>query len=473
MSINQSLLRQIPKVDELLESDGLRTLRETVPHSVLMEQVRAVLDELRGQILREERQQLPSLEEIVEIAAGLIRRSSQKSLRRVINATGVVLHTNLGRARLCAQAAQAVGEIADGYSNLEYNLAVGKRGSRYDHVEEILCKLTGAESAMVVNNNAAAVLLILSAMTRGKEVVISRGELVEIGGSFRVPDIMEQSGGILKEVGTTNKTHLRDYVAAIDPDRTGALLKVHTSNYRILGFTESVGLPQLVELGRQYGLPVIYDVGSGALLDFSACGLSDEPTVVQSIKEGADVVSFSGDKLLGGPQAGIIVGKKEYLDLMKRHPLTRAFRVDKMTLAALEETLRLYLDEERAKREIPTLRMLLAPEEELLERAEYLCGLLQQTIPGICASIEHENGQVGGGSMPGQLLPGYAVAVSPTDCSAAQLEKRLREWDTPLVGRIAHDRFLLDVRTMEPAELEPAAAALRACLGRQGREGQA
>ncbi len=464
MAIDYSLLRQIPKVDELLGCQTLEPLREQVPHSLLKEQIRLVLDTIRQEVFAETRDSIPDAEELFSLISESIKRASQRNLRRVVNATGVVLHTNLGRAKLCRQAVQAVEEVAEGYSTLEYNLHTGSRGSRYDHVEQLLCRLTGAQSAMIVNNNAAAVLLILSAVAKGKEVVISRGELVEIGGSFRVPEIMEQSGGILREVGTTNKTHLSDYENAVDPECTGALLKVHTSNYKILGFTQSVPLPQLAELGKQYHLPIIYDIGSGAMLDFTPYHLQEEPTVAQSIREGADVVSFSGDKLLGGPQAGIIVGKKKYLDLMKRHPLTRAFRVDKMTLAALEATLMLYLDEEQAKREIPTLRMLLAPEEELEKKAHLLCEKIRQAVPGLNSCVQQEIGQVGGGSMPTQELPSYVVAIQPAGCSLERLEKALREDEIPLIGRIAHDRFLLDVRTMEPEEFDLAAQSLRRCL---------
>ena len=464
MSNNHTLLRQIPKVDELLCRERFQRLLQCFPRPALMECIRAVLQTLRTEILQGVRAEIPDTVCLSEMTEEELRRRARPSLRRVINATGVVLHTNLGRAKLCRQAARAVEEVADGYSTLEYNVDAGCRGSRYDHVEPLLCKLTGAESAMVVNNNAAAVLLTLSAMVRGKEAVVSRGELVEIGGSFRVPDIMEQSGGVLREVGTTNKTHLRDYASAIEEGRTGALLKVHTSNYKILGFTQSVPLPELVKLGEEHGVPVIYDVGSGAMLSFASFGLPEEPRIAQCVKEGADVVCFSGDKLLGGPQAGIIVGKKRYLDLMKRHPLTRAFRVDKMTLAALEATLRLYQDEELAKREIPTLNMLFLPEDELKERAERLCAAISQKAPALSPVVEAQSGQVGGGSMPGQFLPGYTVALSPETGTAMQLETRLRGCEIPLIGRIAHEKLLLDVRTIDPEEYPVVVENLVQCM---------
>ena len=465
MSTNKNLFRMIPKMDVLLGSACIAGLEGEVPHTLILEELRGLLDGLRREILAGERDAVPTAEELAREGARRIRKAQQKSLRRVINGTGVVLHTNLGRARMCPQAVQAVEEVASGYSNLEYNLEEGCRGSRYDHVEELLCRLTGAEAAMVVNNNAASVLLILGAMTQGREVVISRGELVEIGGSFRVPEIMEQSGSILREVGATNKTHLRDYENAIDPERTAALLKVHTSNYRIIGFTESVSVPELAELGRQHDIPVIYDMGSGAMLDFGPYRLMEEPTVGQCVRDGADVVCFSGDKLLGGPQAGIIVGKRCWIEKMKKHPLTRAFRVGKMALAALEATLDLYLDPEKAVREIPTIQMLLTPGEELLAKAKELKACLEQAIPGLPVAVEADEGQVGGGSMPGQLLPGWAVSL---DCrkfsTPEQLEQDLRRGEPAVVGRIAHEHFLLDVRTIDRTEFAMTAETIRACL---------
>lgn len=308
-------------------------------------------------------------------------------------------------------------------------------------------------------------MLILSSLMQGKEVVISRGELVEIGGSFRVPEIMEQSGNILKEVGTTNKTHFQDYENAIDPEKTGALLKVHTSNYRIIGFTDGVPLSELVGLGHKNNIPVIYDIGSGAMIDFASYRLPDEPNVIRCLKTGVDVVSFSGDKLLGGPQAGIIIGKKAFLDKMKRHPLARAFRVDKMTLAALEATLRVYMDEEKAVKEIPTLKMLLADGIELHEKAETLCSLLKKGLPNIEAAVIRTSGQVGGGSMPGQLLESYAVEINcPAECPPDRLSEKLRACEPPVIGRIAHDRFILDVRTMEKSDMTEAADAVCSCL---------
>ena len=346
------LLRAIPKVTELYDLPEVSDLREHYASSSVTEWIRTVLEQLRSAILSGEVTTLPTLEELGDRMRRVAARESLPSLRPVINATGVILHTNLGRGCLSDRAADAVYDIARGYSTLEYNVEAGHRGSRHDHVEKLLCRLTGAESAMVVNNNAAAVMLILSTLAQGGEVITSRGELVEIGGSFRVPDIMELCGCHLREVGTTNKTHLSDYERAIG-EQTRALLKVHTSNYRIVGFTESLPLSDIVALGCRTGLPVVEDLGSGSLVDLEHYGIHDEPTVQNSIRAGVDVVSFSGDKLLGGPQAGIILGKKPYIDRMKHHPLARAIRVDKMTIAALWATLTTYQDLHRAEQEIP------------------------------------------------------------------------------------------------------------------------
>lgn len=445
MTTNHTLFRSIPKMDVLLAAPCIAELEGEVPHSLIMEQLRSLLDQLRREILSGERETVPQAEELACEGARRIRKAQQASLRRVINGTGVVLHTNLGRAKLCAQAVRAVEEAATGYCNLEYNLEEGRRGSRYDHVEELLCRLTGAEAAMVVNNNAASVMLILGAMTRGREVIISRGELVEIGGSFRIPDIMVQCGCSLREVGTTNKTHIKDYREAIN-ENTKALLKVHTSNYRIVGFSESVSLAEMAELGRETGLPVIQDLGSGSLVDLTPLGIHDEPTIQQSVKAGIDVISFSGDKLLGGPQAGVIIGKKKWIDLLKAHPLARAMRVDKMTLAALRETLYSYLDPETAMREIPTMAMLSAPSHVLKSKAGVLCQMLKDA--GLEAQVIETEDQVGGGSVPTQLLPSFGVALEHGELTLEQLEAKMRLRDKPIIGRIAKERYFLDVRTL-------------------------
>ena len=441
----QEMLRGIPKVDELMQQAAILALREALPTAAVRAAVREELEGLRQSILAGEIQALPDEEALCEAICRRAREDALPSLRPVINGTGVVLHTNLGRACLSLRAADAVTAVARGYSTLEYDLAQGQRGSRHDHIETLVCQVTGAEAAMVVNNNAAAVLLILSALGKGGEVITSRGELVEIGGSFRIPEIMVQCGCTLREVGATNKTHLRDYENAIGPE-TRALLKVHTSNFKIMGFSQSVPLDELVALGHERGLPVIEDLGSGSLVDLEQFGIHDEPTVQQSVKAGVDIISFSGDKLLGGPQAGIILGKAEYIRLLKRHPLARAMRVDKMTIAALRETLYAYADEELARREIPVLAMLGAKPHQLREKAGVLCAMLQEQ--GVSAQVVPTQDQVGGGSVPTQLLDAWAVAIAPGRLTVDQLEEKLRLRPLPIIGRITHEQYILDVRTL-------------------------
>ena len=438
--MNQQLLRKLPKIDDLLRSSALEQLREEYPEQTIADGARQVIADLRAGIVNGSVDMLPDEDVLLDRITKRIRAAARPSMHTVINGTGIVLHTNLGRACMSEKAAHAAYDAACRYSTLEYNVATGSRGLRYSHVESLICRLTGAESALVVNNNAAAVLLVLSAMTTGGQVPVSRGELVEIGGSFRVPEIMEACGAQLKEVGTTNKTHLFDYERAITPD-TKALMKVHTSNYRIVGFTEKPSLSEMVELGHRYNLPVIEDLGSGCLVNLEQFGLHDEPTVQESIKAGVDVVTFSGDKLLGGPQAGIIVGKKQYLDMMKRHPLTRAMRVDKMTLAALEATLRSYAD--GIWNDIPTMAMLAASAVELKEKAGVLLEQLRQAE--VSAHLVAVEGQVGGGSVPTQTMPSWAVAL---EGDVESLEKKLRLGENTIVGRIHDGKYLLDVRTI-------------------------
>ena len=441
----QEMLRGIPKVDELMQQEVISDLREDLPTAAVRSAVRAELDQLRQAILAGEVHELPGTDALCAAICRRAREDALPSLRPVINGTGVVLHTNLGRACLSQRATDAVTAVARGYSTLEYDLAKGQRGSRHDHIETLVCQVTGAEAAMVVNNNAAAVLLILSALGKGGEVITSRGELVEIGGSFRIPEIMVQCGCTLREVGATNKTHLRDYENAIGPE-TKALLKVHTSNFKIMGFSQSVPLDELVALGREKGLPVIEDLGSGSLVDLEQFGIHDEPTVQQSVKAGMDIISFSGDKLLGGPQAGIILGKAEYIRQLKRHPLARAMRVDKMTIAALRETLYAYTDEALACREIPVLAMLGAKSHQLREKAGVLCAMLQEQ--GVKAQVVPTQDQVGGGSVPTQLLDAWAVAIDPGQMTVDQLEEKLRLRPLPIIGRITHEQYILDVRTL-------------------------
>ena len=438
--MKEQLLRKLPKVDTLCQTQELTSLRQEYGDRAVVDAVRQVLAQLRQGILESSVQELPSFDALHGQIRDRVIRNDLPSLRTVINGTGIILHTNLGRACLSEKAAQAAADAARQYSNLEYNIASGQRGTRYAHIEELLCRLTGAESALVVNNNAAAVLLVLSALTQGGQVVVSRGELVEIGGSFRVPDIMEACGAQLKEVGATNKTHLADYQKAITPN-TKALMKVHTSNYRIVGFTETPSLSALVELGHQNGLPVIEDLGSGCLINLVPFGIRDEPTVQDSLKAGVDVVSFSGDKLLGGPQAGIILGKKKYIDILKKHPLTRAMRVDKMTLAALETTLRSY--EQGCLEEIPVLDMLSVSSETLQQKANDLASML--TDSGVNASIVPVESRVGGGSLPNHSLPSFAVALTG---DVNSLEEKLRLGLHPIIGRIHNEMYLLDMRTL-------------------------
>ena len=454
---NKHLLRSLPKVDEVLRQPAIAAL--DLPQSVITDLVRQRIDGLRRRVLDSDLQTLPSMEDLCAEICTAAKAAAKPSLRPVINATGITLHTNLGRACLSEKAVQAAADAARRYSTLEYDVESGQRGSRYSHVEKLLCKITGAEAAMVVNNNAAAVLLILSALGKGGEVITSRGELVEIGGSFRIPEIMEQCGCSLREVGATNKTHLRDYERAICED-TRALLKVHTSNFRIMGFTESVSLQELVELGKQTGLPVIEDLGSGCFFDLETLGIHDEPTVMNSVKAGVDIISFSGDKLLGGPQAGIILCKEKWIKTLKSHPLTRAMRVDKMTLAALEATLDTYLDPEKAQQEIPTIRMLAIDPALLKLRAEALYEKL--TALGVTCQVIPEQDQVGGGSVPTQLLPTWAVAVDPQNVTVDGLEERLRKQsDIPIIGRIVKDRYLLDTRTLWEEDFDYIAQAVK------------
>lgn len=458
----QDMLRAIPKVDELLGMEPLQALAEQTPAPALREAVREELEALRRRILAGDTGHIPNREDLCAAVCRRAREASLPSLRGVVNGTGVTLHTNLGRACLSRRAVEAVVGVAGGYSTLEYDVDAGRRGSRHSHVEALLCAVTGAEGAMVVNNNAAAVLLILSALGKGGEVITSRGELVEIGGSFRVPDIMVQCGCALREVGTTNKTHLSDYEGAITPE-TRALLKVHTSNYKIMGFTESVPLAELVALGRERGLPVIEDLGSGSLVDLEQFGIHGEPTVQQSVQAGVDIISFSGDKLLGGPQAGIIIGRKDYIETLKKHPLARALRVDKMTLAALRETLYAYTDPAMAVREIPTLAMLAVPEHVLREKAELLCRALADR--GVTAQTVPTQDQVGGGSVPTQLLPAWAVAIDPGRLTVDGLEAALRRRERPIIGRITHEQYLLDTRTLWESDFDYIAEAAAEVIG--------
>ncbi|MBP1712249.1 MAG: selA [Deltaproteobacteria bacterium] len=465
----QRYLRALPKVDELFLLPSLQSLLKDHSKFLIVESIRRAVDRRRQAILKAaDPPQVPAVEMPPEKWADAVKEELAEvlrpSLRPVINATGVVLHTNLGRAPLAAEVLQHIVETAQGYSNLEFDLTTGERGSRYEHVEEILCRLSGAESALAVNNNAGAVLLSLNTLAEGREVIVSRGQLVEIGGSFRIPDVMKKSGARLVEVGTTNRTHLRDYEQALG-DKTALLLRVHTSNYRILGFTAEVPLRELVTLGSSKNLPVMDDLGSGCLIDLSRFGLEPEPTVQEAIQAGADVVTFSGDKLLGGPQAGMIVGKKRYLDPIKKNPLTRALRIDKLTLAGLESTLRLYLEGDQALSRLPTFRMLTGSMGNLERRSKRFLKILSKEVGALCRlRLKDDSSQVGGGALPIQELPTKVLALFPAKLSAADLEKRLRNGEPPVVVRIKENEVLLDLRTVAKEEERLLIKALKDAL---------
>ena len=459
MICTNDLFRKIPKADYLLSSCYQSGLKERFGTSCIRESLQEVLSDLRKAISEGRCTAIPEVGDLVSEIEACCEVHSRSSLRPVINATGVILHTNLGRSVLSRKAADAVFDAATGYSTVEYDIAHGSRGSRYIHVESLLTKLCECEAAMVVNNNAAAVLLMLSEIASGREVIVSRGELVEIGGSFRMPDIMALSGSVLREIGTTNKTHPADYEKVIG-ENTAALLKVHTSNFVISGFTESVGIREMVSIAHRHGLPALYDLGSGILYPMSASGLETEPTVRDAIRAGADLVSFSGDKLLGGPQAGLIVGCKAYIDRLKANPLMRALRCDKLTLAALEATLRIYLEPEQADYEIPTRRMLLESPDIIAEKARQLYELLLD-IPEVCIEIVADSSMAGGGSLPGKTFPTTCVAVLPKGLSANAVEKALRMCNLPVIARIRNNRCLLDMRTVTAEEIPLLAESIR------------
>lgn len=449
--MNKNLLyRSIPKVDILLEKEEIQNAIEEYGREIVMEAIREEMEGLRAYIgtCEDEEAALDKIESLTEQILRYVKKVNTPNMRMVINGTGTILHTNLGRAPISQEHMAKLSNIVTGYSNLEYNLEAGKRGERYSHFEELLCRLTGAEAAMAVNNNAAAVMLILSSMAKGGEVVVSRGELVEIGGKFRIPDVMEQSGATLVEVGTTNKTHYSDYEDAIT-EETKALLKVHTSNYRIVGFTDTVTIADLAPLAKERELPLIEDLGSGVLVDLSKYGLTYEPTVQDSIKNGADVVCFSGDKLLGGPQAGIIIGKKKYIDMMKKNQLTRALRIDKFTATALELVLQEYLSEEKAIQNIPVLRMIHETKEEVTARARSLKNMLNRAGLDADFGLEECESQIGGGSLPLERIPSMAVTVKPHNISVPKLEEEMRHLEVPIIPRTANDTIYLDVRTIE------------------------
>ena len=457
----QNVLRTLPQVEELINHPAVAELVKDLPRDVVADEVRSAIDAMRQAILAGQLDHVDEAALVSNIRMSALRLR-RPSLKRVVNASGVIIHTNLGRSVLAASAVEAVNQVARGYSTLEYDTQTMARGSRHDHCEQLICALTGAEAAIAVNNNAAAVMMVLAEFAAGHEAVVSRGELVEIGGSFRIPDIMAQSHARMVEVGATNKTHASDYERALT-DETSMLLKVHPSNYRMIGFTENVSLADLrhiadAENARRAAasanaLPVMVyeDQGSGAFIRLDCFGEYAEPTVAESLAAGVDLVSFSGDKLLGGPQAGIIVGAKEYIDRLKKNPLARALRLDKMTLAALEATLRLYLDREKALKEIPTLAMLSATAEEMLPRAEALKDAIASLVPADCASVKvvPEISRAGGGALPMCDIPTYAVEVTfkrgcALDCDHALISQR----ELPVIGRLKKEALLFDARTL-------------------------
>lgn len=466
----KDLLKQLPKMDDILLALEKKGAFARDGRDYIVAAGRTVVSELREAVLTPGGKiaKIPSLDVIVGRVEAKLDAMRRFRLRKVVNATGVVLHTNLGRSPLCKEALARIIEVAGSYSNLEYDLEKGERGLRYSHVRDLLCTLTGAEEALVVNNNAAAVLLVLDTLAKGREAIVSRGELVEIGGEFRIPDIMERSGAVLREVGTTNRTRLADYERAVS-EHTGLIMKVHTSNFRIVGFTEEASLEALVSLGGKYGIPVMDDLGSGCMIDLSPFGLGGEPTVREVMRTGVDVTTISGDKLLGGPQAGIILGKKEIMADIMRNPLNRALRIDKLTLAALEATLIQYLHPDQAAREIPTLRALMMPFTGVAKRAKKLTAMLRRAgIPGLDITLKKGVSAVGGGALPMQEIETMLVSVHCADLTSVRLEEELRRLEVPIIARIDEDEVLFDVRTIRDDEFLVIRDGLKTIAGRIG-----
>jgi len=453
-------LRHIPKVDRLLEEPEIKEMLKSLPRRHVVLRIQAQLEELRKGILEGKTKEV-SYDLLKDRILIELKKAKKPRLVPVINATGVVVHTNLGRSPLPQRLIEDLFDIACGYSNLEYDLSLGKRGNRFTHVEGILKELTGAEAATVVNNNAAAVLLALDTIAKGKEVIVSRGELIEIGGSFRIPEVMKRSGAKLVEVGTTNKTKLSDYEQAITSE-TGLLLKVHTSNYKIIGFTQSVEGEKLVELGRRYSIPVMEDLGSGCFVDFSQFGYEKEPTVQEVVAQGVDIVTFSGDKLLGGPQAGIIVGKREFVEKIRKNQLARALRIDKLTLFSLEWILRLYLDQQKALETIPTLQMITAPYENLLKKAKLMLKKIGiKDSPNFSISLKEGSSKVGGGALPALNLKTALISIAPKRLKIQDMEEFFRNYDPPIIVRVEKDSIVMDVRTILEKDQDKVVEAIK------------
>ena len=448
----QKSLSGIPSVDELLKGpQGVQWLC-AFPRKTVIQSIRTVLESIRSKILAGQTADI-ALDAIPACIEAEIKKLSSYSLLPLINATGIVLHTNLGRAVLSEKALEDVYMIGRGYSNVEYDLETGKRGKRHVHTTRLLRQITGAEDALIVNNNAAAVLLCLNTMAKNREVIVSRSELVEIGGSFRVPDVMTASNAVLREVGTTNKTHLHDYSNALN-DNTALILKVHQSNYQIIGFTADVRIDELVILGRKHKIPVMFDLGSGCLVDLKPYGIHSEPTVQEIIKAGVDLVSFSGDKLLGGPQGGIIAGKKKYIERIQKNPLARALRVDKLTIAAFEATLMAYMDPEGAKQTIPVLKMLLQSSDDIKQRARKIASALKKASKIADISVVQDMSKAGGGSLPDKEFQTFAVQIRPGTISVNDMEKRLRHSSPPVIARIRGNALLIDARTVSEQDIK-------------------
>ncbi len=450
-SSKQKLLSQIPQVDEILRHSKLQPFIAKLSHEFVLQNVQKVTEQYRAELLAKDSSNNFSrasiTKQILSRSLSRIQNFLRPSLQRAINGTGIILHTGLGRAPLITGAKENLAKVAAGYSNLEIDLESGKRGKRNSHVEELLCYLAGAEAACIVNNNAAAVLLTLNTLSFGKEAIISRGQLVEIGGSFRIPDVMEKSGTKMVEVGTTNKTHLKDYEKAIS-DNTGVICVVHPSNFRVKGFTNEVSLPDLVSLGEKHNIPVVYDLGGGVLVDLRKYDLPYEPVVSDSVTFGVDVVTFSGDKVLGGPQAGILVGKKKFIDKIKSNPLMRALRCDKLIYAALEPTLRLYLNEDDLLKENCVLKMLLEPMENLNRKAKKLSNKLDRIKTSCQFKIEDTSIEIGSGAMPLEEFPSKAISLQIESIPVETLAKRFRSYSPPIIGYIRDNRLFFDLRTI-------------------------
>lgn len=462
MNEKQKLLSGLPSVDEMLKSEQGAEWLNTYPRRYVLQAIRETIDSKRKEIIDGLTVDL-SEERIKADIERVIARLASFSLKPLINATGIVIHTNLGRSILSERVLENIKKVSESYSNLEYDIDKGKRGKRYTHIKRILREVTGAEDALIINNNAAAVLLCLNTLSKGKEVIVSRGELVEIGGSFRMPDVMTASGAVLREVGTTNKTHLYDYENAIN-ENTSLLLKIHKSNYKIVGFADEVSIEDLAKLGEKHNIPVAFDLGSGCLIDLKPFGIHDEPSVKEIVKTGVDLTTFSGDKLLGGPQGGVIVGKKEYIERIQKNPMTRAMRIDKLTLAGFEATLMEYIDEENVVQNIPTLRMLLQRPEEINKRAKGIARRLKAEIKSARIAVVSDSSRAGGGSLPEVDLPTYAVSLKADVLSVNELEERLRKGTPPIIARIKGDSLIIDARTVRDRDIDMLVRKLKSVL---------